>query len=58
VEDGARPALREMLTTVGGWLPILSDAITQQYLSHLQTSRHLATPDTARRTAADSGDRL
>ena len=58
VEDGERPALRDLLALVGGWLPILSDAITQQYLSHLQTSRHMATPDTARRTAADSGDPL
>jgi uncharacterized circularly permuted ATP-grasp superfamily protein/uncharacterized alpha-E superfamily protein len=58
VEGGMRPALRDLLAHVAGWLPILSDAITQQYLSHLQTSRHLATPDTIRRTAADSGDRL
>lgn len=58
VEDGIRPALRDLLTHVDGWLPILSDAITQQYLSHLQTSRHLATPDPIRLTAADSGDRL
>lgn len=58
VEGESRPALRDLLDLVGGWLPILSDAITQQYLSHLQTSRHLATPDAIRRTAADSGDRL
>jgi uncharacterized alpha-E superfamily protein len=58
IEDGTRPALRDLLAHVAGWLPILSDAITQQYLSHLQTSRHLATPDTTLRTAADSGDRL
>jgi uncharacterized circularly permuted ATP-grasp superfamily protein/uncharacterized alpha-E superfamily protein len=58
VEDGVRPGLKELLAHVGGWLPILSDAITQQYLSHLQTSRHLATPDALRLTAADSGDRL
>ena len=58
VEDGARPELRDLLSHVSGWLPILSDAITQQYLSHLQTSRHMATPDADRRTAADSGDRL
>ncbi len=58
VEEGTRPELRDLLTHVAGWLPILSDAITQQYLSHLQTSRHMATPDTARRTGADSGDRL
>jgi uncharacterized alpha-E superfamily protein len=59
VEGGARPALRDLLDHVGGWLPILSDAITQQYLSHLQVSRHLATPDPLRRTGADStGDGL
>jgi uncharacterized circularly permuted ATP-grasp superfamily protein/uncharacterized alpha-E superfamily protein len=58
VDAGLRPLLRELLDHVAGWLPILSDAITQQYLSHLQTSRHLATPDLVRRTAADSGDRL
>lgn len=58
VEDGVRPVLRDLLAHVGGWLPILSDAITQQYLSHLQTSRHLATPDALRLGAADSGDRL
>ena len=54
------PARRshDLLAHVGGWLPILSDAITQQYLCHLQTSQHLATPDTIRRTAADSGDGL
>lgn len=58
VHDGTRPALGELLDHVGGWLPILSDAITQQYLSHLQTSRHLATTEPIRRTAAESGDRL
>jgi uncharacterized circularly permuted ATP-grasp superfamily protein/uncharacterized alpha-E superfamily protein len=58
IEDGTRPALRDLLAHVAGWLPILSDAITQQYLSHLQTSRHLATPDVLRLTGADSGDRL
>ena len=58
IHEGARPALRELLEHVGGWLPILSDAITQQYLSHLQTSRHLAITELPRRTAADSGDRL
>jgi len=58
VQDGTRPALAELLDHVSGWLPILSDAITQQYLSHLQTSRHLAASEAPRRTAADSGDRL
>jgi uncharacterized circularly permuted ATP-grasp superfamily protein/uncharacterized alpha-E superfamily protein len=58
VEDRTRPALGELLDHVAGWLPILSDAITQRYLGHLQMSRHLTHPDTIRRTAADSGDRL
>ncbi len=58
VDEGTRPALRDLLAHVDGWLPILSDAITQQYLSHLQTSRHLATPDAIRLSGADSGDRL
>lgn len=58
VEEGTRPALKVLLDHVAGWLPILSDALTQQYLSHLQTSRHLARPDLALLTAADSGDRL
>jgi uncharacterized circularly permuted ATP-grasp superfamily protein/uncharacterized alpha-E superfamily protein len=58
VEDGERPALRQHLDHVAGWLPILSDTITQQYLSHLQTSRHLATPETAPCNGAESGDRL
>ena len=58
VEGDTRPALAELLDHVGGWLPILSDAITQQYLSHLQTSRHLATFETPRSTGADAGGRL
>ncbi len=58
VADGARPELKTVLEHVGGWLPILSDAITQQYLTHLQPSRHLAAPEPVRRTAAESGDRL
>ena len=58
VQDGVRPALAELLEHVGGWLPILSDAITLQYLSHLLTSRHLASTEPVRRTGADSGDRL
>jgi len=42
VEEGTRPGLRDLLEEVGSILPTLSDAITQQFLSHLQTSRHLA----------------
>jgi len=43
VEKGTRPSLREMLDEITEALPLLSDTITQQYLTHLQTSRHLAT---------------
>ena len=39
---GDRAGLRRLFEEVGGMLPTLSEAITQQYLSHLQTSRHLA----------------
>lgn len=42
VRDGTRPGLRELLDLVGMLLPALSDTITQEYLSHLQASRHLA----------------
>jgi uncharacterized alpha-E superfamily protein len=45
VHAGTRPALRDLLDRVGTALPALSDAITLQYLSHLQTSRHLAATD-------------
>ena len=55
IEGETRPALVELLDHVGGWLPILSDAITQQYLSHLQTSRHLATLNSVRSTGAETG---
>jgi len=40
--DGTRIALADLLEALRTGLPALSDAITQQYLSHLQTSRHLA----------------
>ena len=42
VKDGTRPALRALLDRVGGLLPALSETLTHEYLSHLQTSRHLA----------------
>jgi uncharacterized alpha-E superfamily protein len=58
VVAGSRPELKTVLEHVGGWLPVLSDAITLQYLTHLQPSRHLAAPEPVRRTAAESGDRL
>jgi uncharacterized circularly permuted ATP-grasp superfamily protein/uncharacterized alpha-E superfamily protein len=42
VDDrGGRPQLRSLLATLGSRLPSLSDRITERYLSHLQTSRHL-----------------
>ncbi|MFO0804817.1 MAG: circularly permuted type 2 ATP-grasp protein [Gemmataceae bacterium] len=42
VTDGTRVALAELLESLLVSLPALSDAITEQYLSHLQTSRHLS----------------
>jgi uncharacterized alpha-E superfamily protein len=41
-ETGNRPRLQELLDRVNANLPALSDALTQTYLSHLQTSRHLS----------------
>jgi uncharacterized alpha-E superfamily protein len=58
VVDGMRPALAGLLDHVGMFLPMLSDTITQQYLTHLQTSRHLATTELARRGTDESGDGL
>jgi len=42
IQDGERPALRQLLDELWAMLPALSDVITLQYLSHLQTSRHMA----------------
>ena len=42
-ESGNRPLLQELLSRLNANLPALSDALTQTYLSHLQTSRHLGT---------------
>lgn len=42
VTNGTRPALRELLDQLDGWLPELSDALTQQYLAHLHQPRQLA----------------
>ncbi|HTI52106.1 MAG TPA: circularly permuted type 2 ATP-grasp protein, partial [Planctomycetaceae bacterium] len=44
--DGAnqRPNLEQLLAELKKALPALSNAITQTHLSHLQTSRHLASP--------------
>ena len=39
--SGRRPELEELLTRLTQCLTALSDAITQTYLSHLETSRHL-----------------
>jgi uncharacterized circularly permuted ATP-grasp superfamily protein/uncharacterized alpha-E superfamily protein len=41
-ESGHRPALEEFLADLHQDLPLLADAISHHYLSHLQTSRQLA----------------
>jgi uncharacterized circularly permuted ATP-grasp superfamily protein/uncharacterized alpha-E superfamily protein len=41
-DQGRRTALEDLLRRLGAALPAVSDALTQTYLSHLQTSRHLA----------------
>ena len=41
VRKNARPALSKLLDKLLTYLPELSETITQRYLSHLQTSRHL-----------------
>jgi uncharacterized alpha-E superfamily protein len=40
--EGRRPALEELLAKLTRELPGLSELITQNYLSHLQASRHFA----------------
>ena len=40
--DGRRAALEALLSRLAVALPAISDALTQHYLSHLQTSRHLS----------------
>ena len=45
VENGTRPALRDLLAYLSEALPGFSDLVTQEYLSHLLPSRHLAAPD-------------
>ncbi len=40
-ESGSRPRLKELIDRLADNLPALSDALTQTYLSHSQTSRHL-----------------
>ncbi len=41
-EDGRRPRLERFLAELHRDLPLLADAISHHYLSHLQTSRQLA----------------
>jgi uncharacterized circularly permuted ATP-grasp superfamily protein/uncharacterized alpha-E superfamily protein len=41
-EQGRRPLLEEYLTNLYQDVPLLADAISHHYLSHLQTSRQLA----------------
>jgi uncharacterized alpha-E superfamily protein len=41
-DGGRRTELEKLLSRLAAELPAVSDAITQTYLSHLQTSRHLA----------------
>jgi uncharacterized alpha-E superfamily protein len=55
VEKGTRPGLKDLLSYLTTALPGFSDMITLQYLSHLQTSRHLAAPHLL--TGALPGDR-
>jgi uncharacterized circularly permuted ATP-grasp superfamily protein/uncharacterized alpha-E superfamily protein len=43
---GKRPQLADLLDRLSANLPALSDALTQTYLSHLQTSRHLSPGNT------------
>jgi uncharacterized alpha-E superfamily protein len=40
--NGVRPHLEELLKRLQREVPTLSDTLTQNYLSHLQPSRHLA----------------
>jgi uncharacterized circularly permuted ATP-grasp superfamily protein/uncharacterized alpha-E superfamily protein len=44
VHDGIRPALDQLFERLNVALPELSEVLSEQYLTHLQTSRHLA-PD-------------
>jgi uncharacterized alpha-E superfamily protein len=43
--EGTRPALESLFERLSIALPDLSDVLSQQYLTHLQTSRHLAPPE-------------
>jgi uncharacterized circularly permuted ATP-grasp superfamily protein/uncharacterized alpha-E superfamily protein len=42
---GVREQLDELLSQLDGEVPLLSETITSHYLSHLQTSRHLASSE-------------
>jgi uncharacterized circularly permuted ATP-grasp superfamily protein/uncharacterized alpha-E superfamily protein len=41
-DEGLRPELAELLTRLGKQIPLLSDKITQNYLTHVQASQQLA----------------
>ncbi len=43
--DGVRRELEDLLARLQREIPVLSDTLTQNYLSHLQPSRHLAAPE-------------
>jgi uncharacterized alpha-E superfamily protein len=42
-DEGVRQNLDELLTRLGRQIPLLSDKITENYLTHVQASRQLAT---------------
>ena len=42
-DEGVRQNLDELLTRLGKQIPLLSDKITQNYLTHVQASQQLAT---------------
>ena len=42
-DEGVRQDLDDLLTRLGKQIPLLSDKITQNYLTHVQASRQLAT---------------
>jgi uncharacterized circularly permuted ATP-grasp superfamily protein/uncharacterized alpha-E superfamily protein len=44
-ETGRRPRLERLLGRLEADLPVLSNIIAASYFSHLQTSRHLSSPD-------------
>lgn len=42
-DEGLRPNLDELLKRLGQHIPLLSEKITQNYLTHVQASQQLAT---------------